>query len=212
MSIQFERAEFQDATPAAAVCTACKQNVIQSYYEIGGKIICSACRESRDRAMDGSGFIRFLRAAVAGIVIGLAGAFVWWGVRVLTNYELGIISIFIGIGVGKAVSWGSYGKGGWLYQLLALFLTYTAIVTNYVPDIVQGLRAEAADVPAVILYPFAFVFAYAAPFFGGAENIIGMLIIAFGLFEAWKLNRRVDAEITGPYTVTPVATPLPTNV
>lgn len=213
MSIQFDRAEFSDASPSAAVCTACDESVVQSYYEIGGKIVCSACRERRDRALDGSGFVRFLRATAAGIVVGVAGAFVWWAIRKLTDgWELGLISIFVGIGVGKAVSWGSHGRGGWLYQSLALFLTYSSIVANYVPDIAEGMATEAAGLPAVILYPIAFIIAYLAPVLAGFENIIGMLIIAFGLYEAWKLNKRFDTAITGPYTVTPVATPLPTNV
>jgi hypothetical protein len=212
MSIDFQRAEFADATPAAAVCTACSQPIVQSYYEIAGKIICSLCRETRDRALDGSGFVRFLRAAFAGIGVGAVGALIWWGVRVLTDYELGIISIFIGYGVGKAVAWGSHSKGGWFYQLLALFLTYTAIVANYVPDIVQVARTEAPGAPAVLLYPLAFAISYAAPIMAGFENVIGILIIAFGLFEAWKLNKRADAAITGPYSVTPAAAPLPANV
>ena len=210
MSIVFDRAEYQDAQPAAALCTACDQQVAQSYYEIGGKIICSPCREARDRALDGWGLVRFLRAAAAGSVVGIAGAVVWWGVRVLTGYEIGIISIFIGIGVGRAVHWGARGKGGWLYQLLALFLTYTAIVTNYVPDIARGMSEPAA--PSLFHYIAAFFVSYAAPFLMGVENIIGMLIIAFGLWEAWKINRRVDVAITGPYTVTPAPMPVAANV
>lgn len=206
-AISFDRAEFSEATPGQVVCSSCKQNVLQSYYELAGNILCSTCREARDRALDGWGGGRFLRATVAGAVVGAAGAALWYGIRALTNYELGLISIVIGYGVGKAVHWGSSGKGGWLYQLLALFLTYTSIVTNYVPDIVQGI-AEGGPT-STFMYVFAFVISYAAPFLMGFENIIGILIIAFGLFEAWKLNRRVDAAITGPYTVTPAATPVP---
>jgi hypothetical protein len=36
---------------------------------------------------------------------------------------------------------------------------------------------------------------------GGFENIIGWVIIAIALYEAWKLNKRVHFEITGPYAV-----------
>jgi hypothetical protein len=42
----------------------------------------------------------------------------------------------------------------------------------------------------------------AAPFLAGFENIIGLLIIGFGLFEAWKLNRREDLVMSGPHPVT----------
>jgi hypothetical protein len=35
----------------------------------------------------------------------------------------------------------------------------------------------------------------------GIQNIIGWLIIGFALFEAWKINRRVEVEVTGPFTL-----------
>jgi hypothetical protein len=206
-SISFDRAQFDEAAPAAVVCSVCQQSSLQSYYALGNAILCSSCREARDRALDGWGLGRFLRAALAGTAVAVAGAAVWYGIRALTNYELGLISIAIGYGVGKAVNWGSHGKGGWLYQLLAIFLTYTSIVSTYVPIIIEGI-GEGGPVNA-FTYVVAFVVSYAAPFLAGFENIIGMLIIAFGLFEAWKFNKRVDQAITGPYTVTPVATPAP---
>lgn len=209
-SLQFARAEFTEPAAAQVVCVACNQPVVQSYYEIGGTIFCSQCREKREQALDGFGGGRFLRALVAGLVVGAAGAAIWYLVRIWTNYELGIVAIFLGYGVGKAVAWGSSGKGGWLYQTLAVFLTYSAIVANYVPDIVKG--SEVAD-PGVVLYIVAFILAYVVPFAAGFENIIGLAIIAFGLWEAWKFNKRIDAVMTGPYTVTPAApTPAPAPV
>ena len=45
----------------------------------------------------------------------------------------------------------------------------------------------------------------ALPFLGGFENIIGIAIIAFGLWEAWKINKR--PAITGPHTVARSNTP-----
>ena len=206
-SLQFERAEYAQPVAARVVCASCSQEVVQSYYELAGSILCSGCRETRDQVLSGLGAGRFFRALLAGLVAGAAGAAVWYGVRALTDYEIGLISIAIGYAVGKAVHWGSRGKGGWLYQLLAVFLTYSAIVATYVPLIVES-AAEGAK-PTLALYIVASIFSYAAPFLAGFENIIGLLIIAFGLWEAWKFNKRVDAAITGPYTVTPAAPPLP---
>lgn len=203
-TIQFDRAEFVAETPAQVVCTTCSQNVVQSYYEFAGSIICSHCRETRQSALSGLGLGRFIRAAGAGLGAGIAGAAVWYGVRVVTEYELGLIAIAIGWAVGRAVNWGSAGKGGWLYQLLAVFLTYTSISMNYIPDVVRGWVSEGGEATA-LTYVVAFILSYAVPFLSGAENIIGLLIIAFGLFEAWKLNRRIDAEMTGPYSVAPSA-------
>lgn len=43
--------------------------------------------------------------------------------------------------------------------------------------------------------------AFAAPFLMGFENIIGIVIIAIGLFEAWKMNRKPDRTVTGPFRI-----------
>ena len=119
--------------------------------------------------------------------------------------------------------------------MLAIVLTYTAIVTSYVPYIIEAARdravqtatldsAATADLAKADLAqdsvttaatstrdpgPFGRVFAiivllgvlYALPFLAGIENIIGILIIGFALYEAWKLNRRVELTVTGPHRV-----------
>ncbi len=43
--------------------------------------------------------------------------------------------------------------------------------------------------------------AAAAPFLAGIENVLGLVIIGFALFQAWQMNRRVPITITGPYAV-----------
>jgi hypothetical protein len=45
------------------------------------------------------------------------------------------------------------------------------------------------------------LFAAVAPLLAGASNIIGLLIIGIAVFEAWKLNKRVPLDITGPFRV-----------
>src|SRR5206468_726575 len=50
-----------------------------------------------------------------------------------------LIAILVGFFVGKAVSWGSYRRGGWKYQTLAMVLTYLSIVASYVPVIVKEI-------------------------------------------------------------------------
>jgi hypothetical protein len=68
--------------------------------------------------------------------------------------------------------------------------------------------ADAA--PATEMNPFAAVaillgILLAMPFLGGIENIMGLVIIGIGLYEAWKLNRPRVLEITGPHTISMVA-------
>ncbi len=57
----------------------------------------------------------------------------------------------------------------------------------------QGLAALAL---AVL---FLMALAFAAPFLAGFENIMGLIIIGIGLYEAWKMNRASPVGITGPY-------------
>jgi predicted lipid-binding transport protein (Tim44 family) len=62
-----------------------------------------------------------------------------------------------------------------------------------------------AIVAAVLLVALVFGVALAAPFLGGAQSLIGLLIIGFALWEAWKFNRPRALAITGPYQVGPSA-------
>jgi hypothetical protein len=43
--------------------------------------------------------------------------------------------------------------------------------------------------------------AFAAPFLAGFENLIGILIIGIGLYEAWKITRHEPPQIQGPFEV-----------
>jgi hypothetical protein len=158
--------------------------------------------------------------------------------------------------VGKAVSNGSRRRGGWLYQLLAVCLTYAAIASSYVPLIISGMekkhsqgapsvaksdatktpaaktaraKAAASDVAAgkaeeeeglageeqgpkeaeatstglgllvavIVLVLFLLIF----PILAGTQSPLLLIIIGIGLYEAWKLNKRVVLDIKGPFHV-----------
>lgn len=48
-----------------------------------------------------------------------------------------------------------------------------------------------------------FGFAIALPFLAGFENILGLVIIAIGLYQAWTLNRKARIEVSGPFELAP---------
>jgi len=72
-------------------------------------------------------------------------------------------------------------------------------------------RAAAKEMPTFgqfILAVLALLaFAAALPFLAGVENLVGLLIIAIGLWQAWKLNQRKELDITGPFTAGRPTTP-----
>jgi hypothetical protein len=222
-SLQFDRAEFNQS--AAFPCAFCKTPIAGDYFQVNGQTSCPNCRDQLNSAMSsGSKSIRALRALAAGTVAGIGGFLIYWGVRALTGYEVGLISILVGFMVGGAVRWGAQIRGGLFYQLMAVVLTYLSIASNYTPDVLQGMRQSEAEqtagaanvnpnaaaatppaeqntqpLPLLIALPIAFIFSLAVPFLSGVGNVIGLLIIAFGLWQAWVMNKRVPIQVSGPF-------------
>jgi len=224
--LQFERAEFDRTSPAT--CAACQAPLVSSYFLINDKMACEACRYRLEAPDMGSSPGRFLRAAGAGFAAAVAGALLYYAISALTGYEFGLIAIVVGVAVGSAVKWGSRGRGGWRYQTLAMVLTYFAIVATYIPPLIKMIEKDHADKTAASAPATAgaaktteaaddhkpptvgeFVVALimlsgvicALPFLAGFENIMGIVIIGIGLYEAWKINRRVPLTISGPHTI-----------
>jgi len=245
--IQLDRADFARSPAAGPRCDLCGHALAGCYFEIDGKMACEGCRlrvEETFHRKGGAG--AFVKAALAGLGAAVAGSLVYYAVREATGYEIGLISILVGWGVGKAVHWGSRGKGGWVYQSLAVLLTYLAIVSTYVPVIVAeaakpskkddkaaagpaqaggAAAAQAAGAPrserpqkpeedvslgeVVQAIGALVLLAAAIPFLMGFKNVVGLLIIAFGLWEASKINRRRAPAIAGPFQVGAAPATLP---
>ena len=51
----------------------------------------------------------------------------------------------------------------------------------------------------ILAFIVVFGLAFASPFLSGASNIMGIIIIAIALYEAWKINRRVP--VSGPFRI-----------
>jgi len=112
-----------------------------------------------------------------------------------------------------------------------VLLTYLAVVSTYVPSILRGVEQPAAEVapaeeaeggvpppsaaapdpgppvPRAIALPIAIVLALFAPLLLLVDGeILGLIIIAFALFEAWKVNAITTGTLAGPF---PAPTPVP---
>ena len=71
----------------------------------------------------------------------VACSLLWYIVLKLTDSQCGLLAVVVRRVVGGAVRKGSNGRGGWRYQALAIALTYTAIVSSYVPYVIEGVRS-----------------------------------------------------------------------
>ena len=227
--LQLDRAEFEGAH--ATSCTACAKPLTTEYYEANGAIVCAdCCAALRAVGTAGTSLTRGLRALGAGVAAAVAGSILYYAILAISGYEFGLIAIVVGMAVGKAVNWGAYGRGGWRYQTMAIALTYLAIVSSYVPIIVSEIRKQPATVeasakpgetaapaaqnqapqkPAAPLTATGAIAAIAIlaglllalPFLSGVQNIMGVIIIGIGLYEAWKFNRKGQVNITGPHAI-----------
>jgi hypothetical protein len=248
--LQFDHAEFL-APPSAMTCGVCAQPFAEAYYELGKKVVCTTCRDRIVTSLTGgSGLWRFLRAALFGSLAAVAGTALYFLVLAMTGYEVGLIAIVVGVMVGAAVRKGARYRGGLAYQMLAVYLTYTAIVASYVPIFLGESKKRAEEKPAAVAAASAaqppgaekevpdaakpaqpgaplqpkdaparklgiggtvlvlilglivlLAVAYAAPFLAGAQNIIGLVIIFFGLLQAWRMNKKIHLQINGPFRV-----------
>lgn len=224
-------------------CAACGRPLEEAYYTVNGVVLCEPCRDVvLDGWRGGSRLARFARAGVFGAGAAVAGFALYFGVLKLTGLEIGLISILVGLMVGRAVRAGANGRGGWAYQGLAMFLTYTAIVASYtavvapqmfadiarrqgqakgeapkaaparparavkaaaVKPAVPPVRAPKARPPSLARLLVALVvlvaLLYALPIVAGFHQPIGLLIISFALWEAWKINRAPRLDVTGPH-------------
>ena len=148
--LQFDHAEYAEAGTPVTICASCRQPIPDAYYEVGSHILCPPCRVRIEASLTGgSGAARFLRATVFGAAGAAAGAALFFGVFQLTGRPFFIVALVIGFLVGTAVRNGARGRGGWVYQLLAIFLTYSAIaVSCYVALASLAARERPAAVNA----------------------------------------------------------------
>ncbi|HET6230088.1 MAG TPA: hypothetical protein VFE05_08465 [Longimicrobiaceae bacterium] len=192
MSLQFDSAE-----PAAAVaieaqsieCAFCRTGIDDSYHEVGGRVACTSCRKGVEAELArGATPGGLVLAFVLGTGAAVLGAALYLAMVYFLNVEIGLVAILVGWLVGKAVRKGAGGRGGVPYQVTAAVLTYLAILTIYVP---YQLGQGGALFPALLVAPVA----------EGFKNVLGILIMGFGVLQAWRMTAPARVSVTGPYRV-----------
>lgn len=215
--LQFERAQFTPKT-----CASCQSLIADSYYTVGGATVCPTCMSLRQVEQAPARPGAFLRAALYGLGGGLAGSVVY-AIVLHMGFVIGVVSILVGWLVGKGVQRATGGRGGRRYQILALALTYGCITISYMPSLIQEIMKtpEKAEQPTpqpepavsasqaagglalglVALAGICAVLPFAMLFDSPFNGAINLLIILFGLQQAWKLTARSDAVVEGPFPV-----------
>lgn len=218
--LQFDRAEFVAGGAEGVInCTRCNRRIADAYFTLAADVLCASCAGAAAAALrGGSAAGRVVRAVFLGGIAGGIGAGIYYGVAALTGYEIGLVALVVGFLVGMAVRIGSRARGGWFYQLLAVGLTYVAIGVSYLIAVMQEVSRHpelaatsapsdgdaTAMSPALVLATLV-AFALALPVLYGMQSPLVFIIMAFALFEAWRLNRVRAPTVEGPYRIAPTA-------
>jgi hypothetical protein len=213
----------------AQPCANCSGSLGAQYWNWQGNAVCEKCKALLERTVLASQSKKaFGRAALLGgaAAFGLGIAYAIF--VAVSGMQLALLTIGIAFVIATILRRCSNGVGGRRYQLLAVALTYLASAMGYAPAVVSGLSqrdqsAETAQADdsqqtaerethssasaGALLMGVAVILAVtlAAPFLAAMDAPIGLLIVIFGLWEAWRLTKGVPASLDGPYQ-TAVAT------
>jgi hypothetical protein len=200
--LQFRRAQ-SIADPAIRVCIACKQEIAGEYYDANGNTLCPSCTQRIRTGQQSPPPVSMLRAALFGAGAALGGTLIYAAVGIFLHLEIGLIAILIGYMVGKSVRFAS--GGGRPQQILSVALTYFAITGAFILGILYQASKSGLSIDFNHLLVPVLELAIAAPFlalFQGSNSIsalISLVIIFFGLRQAWALTAASKIVITGPF-------------
>ncbi len=136
---QFDRAEFDVNESGIPFCRKCKFSIPNEYYDVNGDVVCPDCHALTIRPRQR--WIRALKAFILGSLAAAVGAG-----RLPDDHRRHGVEFLIDGDPGRL-----YGRprranrlrrsGRPVYRLLAVFLTYSAIVGMFVPDAWQAITS-----------------------------------------------------------------------
>jgi hypothetical protein len=184
--------------PGRISCASCHAAISGRYFTVNEKTVCPNCAQQVQSELE-----RPTRKRGAPLLLGslaaAAGSLLYYAIAALTGYELGIIAIVIGIGVGKAVRRGAGLNGHWTVRALAVSLTWLSIASTTVPAILDAMGPDATGPSALAI---ALCLGALSPFLLLAEGqFMSVIILAIGLWEGWRYSAAPRVSLQGPFRV-----------
>ena len=131
--------------------------------------------------------INFPGAIAGGLMGGALGALIWWGVVVVTNYQIGLIAIVIGWAAGQGVHILSGRKRALSLQIISVAITAVSysMASYWVSrTFILKYAAENSVEAALPLFPDpSLLFDVVS---SGME-MLDLLFVAIALWQAWKM-------------------------
>jgi len=199
--MDFSRAEPVEAvdgveSAAPMVCAQCGVAIDSEYFQLGAanKALCAACAQAMQRLLATGAGGSWAVALVLGVAAAAVGAGVYYAVLTLFGLELGLLALFIGYGVGRAVRKGAGLKHHWGLRVMAVALTYLSIVATYVPLIYAQVQANDGALLETLTVALTLPLLMALD-----GEVLSLIIIGIGLWQAYQLSRAPKLDISGPF-------------
>jgi hypothetical protein len=185
--------------------------VQQQFYRTLNRFACSNCAAQVNTVIAKNSVTpeSFLVGAGAGLVAAIAGGAVWAAVVHISNWNIGILAAFIGVGVGKAVHFASGKRRNvalqWLCAVLAVIgvaIGKLGIVGWAIADRLTA-NGETVSIPNVIVVLLRNIGSIGEPF-----DLVWMGIAAYAAF---RLCKPAAISMAGPYAYTPSGASLQFN-
>jgi hypothetical protein len=226
--LQFQTAEFA-AKDTGPLCLLCRAAVGATFYQLNGEKICDSCAGRKQFELTPVRGRTFWKAVLYGLGAAAAGSAIYAIVLLVTGAEFALLSILVGMMVGKAMMRATGGRSRRKLQIVAVLLTYGSITTGYLPTVakevakVQESKAAAkktaapatpvtsgrpagivrAIIVVLVLIAFVIFWSLISPVLiltNGFSGLLGIAIIFFGLQQAWQKTKPDSSVLTGPFT------------
>jgi hypothetical protein len=199
--LQFERAEYK--TPQEVLsCKACQASIQDTYFTVDAVVLCPTCRAGFGDGRHPVTFAALAKAAWFGFLAAVLGAVIWRGITQLTGLNIGFVAVIVGILIGNAVRRNGDGQGGWMFQAIAILMTYICLTLSFIPDVITATTnimakhdVSSGSLAWYLLFAFLLV---TAPVMISFSSILSLLINGFAFYQAWKVNKWTPMVIAGP--------------
>jgi len=185
-----------DAPPEAAIqCAECGTSLDPSacHETAGGKTLCSPCHNNlrarlEQAVADQSKDVNYGMGVLGAMLGGAAGSLAWWGFTVVTEIELGLLAVVIGVAAGKGAVLFTGGKRSRGLQIIsALCTTVAFFYATYLVNRTFVQQAMAHNGRPVLLPllpdPGTWMSIVSLNF-----GLFEVLFLGIAVYEAWKLT------------------------
>jgi hypothetical protein len=170
-------------------CAECGTKIIDTYYSVNGEAVCPTCRE----ALDGS----FRHSMLLGLCAGLLCVALYHAVYYLFEWRFVLVAVLAGVLVGSGVRKGARAGTQLRYRWLAVVITYVASAATYSQAILE-LPGQQAPLEAMVKSLYLPVMMLIE-----RKNLVTLVMLGFGLHEAWKFSAPPYVNQEGPFIAPP---------